>query len=64
MFGLRSLFAALARLTASVNRSADLFDAANQALERQLAVGAPDSPPALEHQGGNGAPAARKPARK
>lgn len=50
MFGLTSLFAALKRLADSVNRSADLFDAANEQLERQLAVEKP-APEAVEANG-------------
>jgi hypothetical protein len=49
MLGLRSLFAALARLTASINRSADLFDAANQHLAEQLGYDRAEVP-ALEQK--------------
>lgn len=38
MFGLRLFFTALARLTASINQSAALFDAANEVLAKQLNV--------------------------
>jgi hypothetical protein len=48
MFGLRGFFAAFARLTASINRSADLFDAANQHLAEQLGYDRAEMP-ALEH---------------
>jgi hypothetical protein len=48
MFGLRAFFAALSRLTASINRSADLFDAANVHLAEQLGFDHAE-PPALEH---------------
>lgn len=44
MFGLKSLFQSLARLTSAVTRSAELFEAANLHLEQQLGF---DSPPAL-----------------
>ena len=56
MFGLSALFAALNRLTAGVNRSAALFEAANEHLARQLGVDAPDAP-ALEHHAEADAPA-------
>jgi hypothetical protein len=46
--GLKAFFAALSRLTASINRSADLFDAANQHLAEQLGCDR-DEVPALEH---------------
>ncbi len=49
MFGLRSFFAALVRLTASINRSADLFDAANQHLTEQLGYDRAEMP-ALENK--------------
>ena len=39
MFGLKAFFTALARLTASINQSADLFDEANQKLVEQIGVG-------------------------
>lgn len=38
MFGLSDLWAAFKRLTASVNRTADLFDKANDDLEERLKV--------------------------
>jgi hypothetical protein len=49
MFGLNALFAALARLTRSVNTSADLFDAANDRMKTLLAIDGPPEAPALEH---------------
>ena len=48
MSGLFGFFAALSRLTASVNRSADLFTAANEHLARQLSIDGPADAPALE----------------
>ncbi len=50
MFGLKGFFSALARLTASINRSADLFDAANEHLAEQLGFNRPEPAPALDHQ--------------
>ena len=50
MFGLDALFAALARLTRSVNTSADLFDAANDRMKTLLAIDGPADAPALEHK--------------
>lgn len=44
---LKALFTALSRLTASVNRSADLFDAANEQLAER--IGVDRETPALEH---------------
>jgi hypothetical protein len=38
MFGFTALFAAVGRLTASINRMADMFDRGNEALEGQLTV--------------------------
>lgn len=61
MFGLKALFTALSRLTASINRSADLFDAANQHLAEQLGYDRAEAP-ALEHHAdgeGNGKPRKR-----
>ncbi len=54
--GLTGFFKALARLTTSINRSADLFDAANGHLEQQFAIDAPERPalPAPEEMNGNG----------
>lgn len=54
MFGsFKSLFSALARLTASINKSADLFDAANVSLEERLSVDVqPEAPKTLLN--GNG----------
>lgn len=50
MFGIKALFAGLSRLTAAVNRSAELFEAANTHLEQQFALDAPPAEvPALEH---------------
>lgn len=40
MLGLKALFTALSRLSASINRSADLFDSANEQLARQLGIDA------------------------
>jgi len=51
MFGLSAFFSALSRLTRSVNTSADLFDAANDHLRKQLAIDGPADAPALEHRG-------------
>jgi len=48
MFG---LFAALARLTRSINTSAELFDNANEHLRKQLAIEGPAETPVLEHRG-------------
>lgn len=48
MFGLTGLFAALSRLTRSVNASADLFDAANQRMASLLSIDG--DAPALEHR--------------
>jgi hypothetical protein len=39
MLGLKGFFAALGRLTASVNRAADLFDEAAERVRGQLAAG-------------------------
>ena len=64
MFGLNALFTALARLTASVNRSADLFDGANEQLERQFAIAGPAEAPALEHRGDAEADAPKRNGRK
>ena len=47
MFGLKALFAALARLTGAVNRSADLFEQANEHLSRQLGI---EETPTLTHE--------------
>lgn len=47
MFGLKALFAALSRLTAAVTHSAELFEAANGQLERQ--IGLESETPALAH---------------
>ena len=65
MFGLSAFFAALSRLTRSVNTSADLFDAANDRMKTLLAIDGPaDAPAALEHRGDVDATAdAHKPAR-
>ncbi len=41
---LQSIFTALRRLTASINRSADLFDAANEQLETRMAIADEDTP--------------------
>jgi hypothetical protein len=49
MFGLNAFFAALNRLTVSINRSADLFDAANLRLAEQLGFDRPADVPALAH---------------
>lgn len=38
MFGLSKLFEALKRLTSSINRTADLWDSANEQLEERLAI--------------------------
>ena len=38
MFGLSAFFNALARLTSSVNTSADLFNAANQRMQNLLSI--------------------------
>ena len=54
MFGLTALFAALGRLTRSVNTSADLFDHANEQLRKQLAIDGPAE--ALEHHAEADAP--------
>jgi len=51
MFGLSALFNALARLTRSVNASADLFDAANNRMASLLSIDGPAEAPALEHRG-------------
>jgi hypothetical protein len=56
MFGLNALFAALSRLTRSVNTSADLFDAANEHLRKQLSIDGPADAPALEHHAEADAP--------
>jgi hypothetical protein len=50
MFGLKAFFAGLSRLTTAINHSADLFETANEQLERQLGLesGEPTAP-ALEH---------------
>jgi hypothetical protein len=61
MFGLKAFFDALARLTTSVNRSADLFDAANDKLALQLGFDQ-EEPAQLEHtnENGNGATPKRR----
>jgi hypothetical protein len=61
MLGLMNLFSAIARLTRSINRSADLFDAANEGLAKQLAVGPEIEPEAPALTNGHGrAPNGRK----
>lgn len=47
MFGLKAFFAALSRLAAEVNRSADLFAEANARLAERL--GFEEPAPALPH---------------
>ena len=47
MFGLTALFSALARLTRSVNTSADLFTAANERMASLLIIDSPTDLPAL-----------------
>lgn len=47
MFGLLGFFNALARLTSSINTSADLFESANAHLARQLSIDGPAEAPAL-----------------
>ena len=59
MFGISALFAALSRLTASINTSAALFDAANAHLARQLSIDGPANVPALENHAEADAPKAR-----
>jgi hypothetical protein len=64
MFGPKAFFAALSRLTASINRSADLFDAANVHLAEQLGFDRAE-PPALEHHAdGDEPPANGKPRKR
>ncbi len=50
MFGLSALFAALSRLTRSVNMSADLFDTANDRMKTLLSIDGPADAPALQHK--------------
>lgn len=45
MFGLSSLFGAIGRLTASISRTADLFDDANARLAERLTI--PEQPETL-----------------
>ncbi len=47
MFELKALYSSIARLTAAVTRSAELFETANRHLEEQL--GYEPAVPALEH---------------
>jgi hypothetical protein len=57
MFGLTNVIAAFKRLAASLNKSADLVDAANEKAERFLSF--EDETPAIEGRIANGRAKAR-----